>query len=243
MPVIESPSLLASITKSTRRARHLPALLRRLPVFDDPLRFARYEVSEVPRALPHRLRGSGLIVYVRHHTADIGMLNAGFVEDAYRFPAPVWDRLTSLRHPPRVLDAGAKVGMFGLYVLERFPDARILALEPDPLNAVILRRCIRANGRLDEWLVDDSAAPDALELLPHHDLAKLSLEDEEWRILEDERLAAIDVPLLFVEGPAAREPDPAAIQRRRELLRAAGFSGLWSGPRGPGHGVSWAWRN
>ncbi len=39
-----------------------------------------------------------------------------------------------------IIDAGANVGYATRYFLARFPDARILAIEPDPSNAETLRR-------------------------------------------------------------------------------------------------------
>jgi FkbM family methyltransferase len=45
-----------------------------------------------------------------------------------------------LRAGAAVLDAGANVGSFSLYVRWRIPDARITAVEPDPENLSYLRR-------------------------------------------------------------------------------------------------------
>jgi len=47
---------------------------------------------------------------------------------------------------PRVLDCGANIGMSVLYVKHIYPGARIVAFEPDPAVAPILRRNVEANG-------------------------------------------------------------------------------------------------
>lgn len=38
-----------------------------------------------------------------------------------------------------ILDAGANVGITASYLLDRFPDARLIALEPDPINVALCR--------------------------------------------------------------------------------------------------------
>ena len=157
MSSLPTQSLPSALRRAGARARNLPALLERLPLFEQPLRFARHEVSPLRIALPHRLRRSGLTVVLRHHSTDVGALNEVFLRELYRPPGPVAARLQNLGRPPRVLDLGAHVGMFGLYVLGAHPNAEIVSVEPDPLNAVMLRRCIRANGRRDSWKVIDGA--------------------------------------------------------------------------------------
>lgn len=122
------------------------------------MRFVRHEVSDLPVAMPHRLKGSDLAVYLRHHTTDIGAFEEVFLRDLYRLPDQVRQNLESLDRPPRILDLGAHVGMFDVYMFERFPDARLTAVEPDPLNSVVLRRCLRVNDRLGNCQVLDAAA-------------------------------------------------------------------------------------
>lgn len=47
-----------------------------------------------------------------------------------------------LRQRPFVIDAGANIGMFALFVKLRYPDAEILAFEPAPDTAAVLRQNI-----------------------------------------------------------------------------------------------------
>ena len=149
--------LLSSLGKAARRARNLPALLRRAPLFANPFSFVRSEISEVNAAVPHRLRGSDLSIYIRHHSTDVGVLNEVFLKDVYRFPDLVSSRLSELSRPPRVLDLGGHVGMFGVYIFQRWPTALVTSVEPDPLNAVILRRCVRRNRKFQAWTVIEAA--------------------------------------------------------------------------------------
>jgi len=47
--------------------------------------------------------------------------------------------------PPRILDAGANIGMASLYLLALRPESRIEAFEPNPTAAAALRRTLAAN--------------------------------------------------------------------------------------------------
>lgn len=47
---------------------------------------------------------------------------------------------------PFVIDAGANIGMFALYIKQRYPAAEILAFEPAPETAAVLRRNISLHG-------------------------------------------------------------------------------------------------
>ncbi len=57
-----------------------------------------------------------------------------------------------------MVDLGANIGLFGIFMLERDPGARIFAVEADPANAEILRRCIAANVGLGDWQVIEAVA-------------------------------------------------------------------------------------
>ncbi|KAI0554873.1 FkbM family methyltransferase [Xylaria curta] len=48
--------------------------------------------------------------------------------------------ISNLREAPFVIDAGANIGLFSLYVKNKFPSAKIIAFEPAPETYDILRR-------------------------------------------------------------------------------------------------------
>jgi len=58
-----------------------------------------------------------------------------FIEMQYHFP---------MTPPDTIVDAGANIGSASLFFAIRFPNARIIALEPDPSNYEILRRNVAA---------------------------------------------------------------------------------------------------
>jgi FkbM family methyltransferase len=83
----------------------------------------------------------GLSMYVSS-TLDAGFIYAEiFREGCYNF----------VRLPDRalVIDVGAHVGLFALYIKRRHPDARVIAFEPSPETAGVLRRNIELHGLAD----------------------------------------------------------------------------------------------
>ena len=92
---------------------------------------------------------------------------------------------------PRIMDLGANIGLFGLYVFGRWPAARLRAFEPDPGNASLLRRTIAANHLDERWSVRGSACSNRAGTIPF--IAGLLSES---RIAEDGELGTIDVPMV-----------------------------------------------
>jgi FkbM family methyltransferase len=63
-------------------------------------------------------------------TADVWMFEAVFLHRDYDYAYPV--------SPACIIDAGAHIGMTSLYFANRFPQSRILAIEPVPRNYAML---------------------------------------------------------------------------------------------------------
>lgn len=82
----------------------------------------------VLRAHPARLHP----VELRVHTTDASVYAENLMAEEYDFPLP---------EPPRwIIDAGANIGMATLSLHRRYPNARILAVEPEPRNYAMLCR-------------------------------------------------------------------------------------------------------
>jgi FkbM family methyltransferase len=147
-----------------RRLTRVRPLLRlsfalRASLVRERLRFARNELRRRPVTCVYRLRGSGVAVVLRHHTGDIMVLDEIFSQREYEPPPRAALALAALPSAPRVLDLGANIGLFGAWVLGRFPGAAIDAVEADPENAAVHRRTIAANGLEGRWrLVEAFAA-------------------------------------------------------------------------------------
>jgi len=68
---------------------------------------------------------------VRNHTEDLLVYSQIFDNSQYE---------VQFEEAPRVIiDAGAHIGLTSVYFAQRFPDARIISLEPDPGNFELLK--------------------------------------------------------------------------------------------------------
>jgi FkbM family methyltransferase len=119
--------------------------------------FVARELTGRETTREYRLRRSSLRAAIRHPLVDVAVLDEVLVAEDYAIPAHVAQRLRELGRPPRVLDIGANIGLFSLYVHRHLPGARLVSFEPDPRNLAVLRRCVAANPGLD-WEVVPAAA-------------------------------------------------------------------------------------
>jgi FkbM family methyltransferase len=140
----------------------------------------------------YRLRTSGLAVTLRHRSRDIDILNEIFGGtggiNAYA-PPEALSAVLGAADPPRVMDLGANIGLFGLYVLGRWPSAQITAFEPDPDNAALLEQTIAANGLEQQWQVRREACSNRRGVV-----AFASGRLSESRIAEPGEPSTIEVP-------------------------------------------------
>ena len=92
-----------------------------------------------------QLAGLAAPVWARFGTSDLGIFRQVLIDEEYFFQSSV--------QPGLIIDAGANVGYASVYFASRFPDATIIAIEPDTDNFQMLQRntaaypkvrCIRA---------------------------------------------------------------------------------------------------
>jgi FkbM family methyltransferase len=136
----------------------LVATVKRSGVLRGRAAFVARELLGRGAVADYRMRDRPLIVPVRHGTSDAATLDEVFLARDYAIPDQVRAVLASVQQPLRVLDLGANAGYFGAFVLGEFPEARIVAFEPDPDNADTLRRAILANDRADRWELVEACA-------------------------------------------------------------------------------------
>jgi FkbM family methyltransferase len=60
--------------------------------------------------------------------------------EQYRAVVAAYDRILDSGQVPLILDVGANIGASSIWFARAFPDARVIAVEPDPGNATICRR-------------------------------------------------------------------------------------------------------
>ena len=190
----------------------------------EPLRFCGRELSGRRRTEAYRLRGSELRAMIRHPLLDLWVLEEIFRKRAYALPAAVEQRLRSLGRALRVLDLGGHVGLFGLWFLSLFDDARVTSFEPDPGNAAVLRRCVAANGLAASWEVIEAAASNSDGTASFLSEFQLSQIGDDPSALGPER-EGLEQIFPFLAGRPLMKPRPVTVATRDVLpdLRECDF--------------------
>ncbi len=152
----------------------------------------------------YQLRDGRFHVHLRHPLIDLWIFDEVFHRRAYDVPTEVRTALAKLDAPPRILDIGGHVGLVGAFLATAFPGAEILAVEPDPENADLLRRTITANAADGWWRVLQAAATTAegrASFLSDRHLSRLT-ETHEVRPLTSVR--TVDALPLLAEADLAK---------------------------------------
>lgn len=248
------------------RLRGILAVLRLALHTRSPLAFLARQRRGAPGVHAYRLRGSGVEIHLRHGTPDVNTFEEVFLQRQYEPPAAAAERIGTA---PRVADLGANVGLFSAWTLAHTPGARLLAFEPDPANAAVLRRTIGANPEADWELVEACAGNadgetrfaaggfalsrmgegdttvavvDALERLRDADVVKIDIEGGEWAILSDPRFAELPARVVVLEYHPYLCPRPDARAAAVERLAELDYEVLPFEHRPDGTGMLWAWR-
>lgn len=79
-----------------------------------------------------RVHGIAYPVSIRIGTTDLATFKQVLVERHYEFDKPETPRL--------IIDAGANIGLASIYFANRYPDAKIVAIEPEASNYKMLKR-------------------------------------------------------------------------------------------------------
>jgi FkbM family methyltransferase len=124
-------------------------------------RFIARELAGSPKLATYRLRGSEVGICLRHSTPDVYTLDQVFLQRLFGLPEPVLEALRPHADELHAVDLGANIGLFGASLLAKFPNATLLAFEPDPSNAKVLACCIAANDREGNWRVVEACAATA----------------------------------------------------------------------------------
>jgi FkbM family methyltransferase len=146
-----------------RRLTRSSTLLRlsfalRATLVRERLTFIRLELfAHTPVSATHHIRETGVPFRLRHRTTDVLMLDEIFAQREYELPTEIVELLQTKR-PLRVLDLGANIGLFGVWILGYFDDARITSVEAHSENAAVVSATIAATGRRQTWKLIEGAA-------------------------------------------------------------------------------------
>lgn len=162
-------------------------------------------VSRERKLVPVARRWARHPLYLRLNTSDVAVFRQVFLEQEYAITA----RLPAA--PDSIVDAGANIGLASAWLAERFPQARIWAVEPDAGNFELLERNTRAYGvrcvrgalwHRDEPLdLDTGLAEWAFQVRPAGAPAPGRVDG--WRVatfLERHGLARVALLKLDIEG-------------------------------------------
>jgi FkbM family methyltransferase len=275
---VTSPSLPQRIARSRRaqaflrrpRVDRIASVLIQASTVHSSFRFAWRELTGGVQPAAYRLRRSGRLVFIRHNTADPVVLAEIFHFGHYVLPDHVAAFLDGLGRPVRVLDLGANIGLFGVWALERFPGADIVAFEPDPENAAVARRAVEAaaarwrlveaaasnvdgrttflTGEYSRSRIDPGATgievemQDAFPAFEGIDLAKIDIEGGEWALMQDPRFRELSVPVLVLEYHHDQAPDDDPRAAALAAVRGAGYEAEVVEEFTARQGVLWAWK-
>jgi hypothetical protein len=90
------------------------------------LAFVSCIFSGYPKTLSIKLKGVKHPVSIRLHTSDAMVCAEVLLSEDYSFALELQPRV--------VVDAGANCGMTSIFYANKYPDALVLAIEPDPEN-------------------------------------------------------------------------------------------------------------
>jgi FkbM family methyltransferase len=253
-----------------RHVERVVSTVLRSSLVDESAAFLARELPRRRTLARYHVRTSHRPIWIRHASSDVPTLDEVFYQRQYEVLPAVLENLSGLGRPARVLDLGANIGLFGVFILAELPsEVELTAVEPDQANLAVLRRTATENGgwrilaaaaatkagtvpfvsaggslsRVDERAPDRVDAIDVFELLSDSDLVKMDIEGAEWPILKDARLAATAAAAIVLEyHPATGMTGDEARAAATSSLEAAGFTCQAVLQHEHGAGVLWATR-
>ena len=93
---------------------------------------ARGQIARTPALLKIDRPEVRFPLYLRIPSTDVRAFEQIFIKREYDFDV--------VKPPRAIVDAGANIGLASIYFSNRFPDARIVAIEPEESNFEVLKR-------------------------------------------------------------------------------------------------------
>ena len=128
-----------------------------------------FNVSGISPSMLKTKQFQGVTFYYRENTADESVLGHSFEKDIF------YQELYDLQdvNGMTIIDVGAHIGTFTTLSSIKFPDARIISIEPNPDTYEVLKKNIAANQI-------KNITPISAALNDTPDPVKLYLSDENW---------------------------------------------------------------
>jgi FkbM family methyltransferase len=152
---------------------------------------------------------------LRIRSSDVPTYGQVFVAQEYNFSAAI--------QPEVIIDAGANIGLASIYFANKFPNAKIIAIEPEASNFALLKRNVapypqivpvqaalwHRNEEIDlvdpglgNWgfMTEKKGSAEQLEGSTCHAVRAMTVD----RIMADHQLTRVDILKIDIEG-AERE--------------------------------------
>ena len=156
--------------------------------------------------------------YLRDKTMDLGTYQQIFIDKEYNFIANL--------PPETIIDAGANIGLASIYFTNKFPKAKIIAIEPEIENFELLKKniskypniiplCVALWDRVGQidlfdtglgtnaYMVGGATVQSGINGIiktPKHDFRSLVNTVTIEKILEDYNLDRVDILKIDIEG-------------------------------------------
>jgi len=92
------------------------------------------KITKMPELLEIKRPDIKFPFFLRVPSSDVGIFEKIFISQEYDF---------DVKKTPRfIIDAGANIGLASIYFSNKFPDAKIIAIEPEESNLKILKKNI-----------------------------------------------------------------------------------------------------
>ncbi len=143
--------------------------------------------------------------FLRNNGTDPGIFGQVFIDRQYEYPVNF--------EPKTIIDAGANTGLSAMYFAHRFPQARVVALEPDKSNFDVAVQNTKAFERIKMlnkgiWdkntfleIIDSTVTNDAFMVKESQVPTASSIEATDINsIMEQEGWSSIDILKIDIEG-------------------------------------------
>jgi FkbM family methyltransferase len=148
-------------------------------------------------------------IHLRLRTSDVSVFSQVFVIDEYN--------MEFHKYPQVIVDAGANIGLTSVFYANKYPEARILAIEPEASNYVMLKKNIAPYSKItavhaglwkdnkDLHIVDPGFGKFGFQTMDHRESDKSdNVESVPGmtidKLMADYKLEHIDILKMDIEG-------------------------------------------
>jgi FkbM family methyltransferase len=176
-----------------RRYRRALGIQKGLKAYARLLLLEKFDRNE--RLVQIEVPGYRYPVFLRTHTSDVEVFEQFFVNRVFEFPLPASARF--------ILDCGANVGYSAIHFAHRYPEAKIISVEPEISNFEILKRNVDAYPNITAIQAGIWNKPGRLKII-NYGIALWGIQVAESEEQDSETMPAITIEELLTRSPTGR---------------------------------------